>query len=210
MSLVSIVFGRNFISAVSDGRGSSDNKIIDENVKKIRKINSRTLIAFTGAFATIERNGQQHYLYEDIIDLAVVCFNKNRVKNAMKLFDAYIKEHWPIDDFGSFQVVIVSLVENDNCDTLRLTTNNNPKEECHIHKIQSDKPLGHAILTHQADDKAKEISATFIENLEKSILPDLSNVVEVSQNEQIKLNHQVSIYDDSVNDNVYKIVLQRN
>lgn len=210
MSLVSIVFGRNFISAVSDGRGSSDNKIIDENVKKIRKINSRTLIAFTGAFATIERNGQQHYLYEDIIDLAVVCFNKNRVKNAMKLFDANIKERWPIDDFGSFQVVIVSLVENDNCDTLRLTTNNNPKEECHINKIQSDKPLGHAILTHQSDDKAKEISATFIENLEKSILPDLSNVVEVSQNEQIKLNHQVSIYDDSVNDNVYKIVLQRN
>lgn len=210
MSLVSIVFGRNFISAVSDGRGSSDNKIIDENVKKIRKINSRTLIAFTGAFATIERNGRQHYLYEDIIELAVVCFKKNRVKKAMKLFDTYIKEHWPIDDFGSFQVVIVSLVENDNCDTLWLTTNNNPKEKSYIHKIKSDKPLGHVILTHQADDKAKGISATFIENLEKSILPDLSNVVEVSQNEQVKLNHQVSIYDDSVNDNVYKIVLQRN
>ncbi|MDV8935937.1 hypothetical protein [Leuconostoc sp.] len=210
MSLVSIVFGRNFISAVSDGRGSSDNKIIDENVKKIRKINSRTLIAFTGAFAIIERNGRQHYLYEDIIELAVVCFKKNRVKKAMKLFDTYIKEHWPIDDFGSFQVVIVSLVENDNCDTLWLTTNNNPKEKSYIHKIKSDKPLGHVILTHQADDKAKGISATFIENLEKSILPDLSNVVEVSQNEQVKLNHQVSIYDDSVNDNVYKIVLQRN
>ncbi|MCT3057286.1 hypothetical protein [Leuconostoc citreum] len=210
MSLVSIVYGKNFISAVSDGRGSSDNKIVDENIQKIREINSRTIIAFTGAFVAVEGNGQQFYLYEDIIGLAEKCFRNNTVKNAMKLFSTYIKEKRSSEEFGNFQITIVSLVENGNHDTLRLSTDNNPKNKYAIDKIKADDHIGNVIMTHQIGDKAEEINATFVENLQKSIFSDLSNAIQVYQDEQVKLNHQVSTYDDSVNENVYKLVLKRN
>lgn len=210
MSLVSIVYGRNFISAVSDGRGSSNNNIVDENIQKIREIDSRTIIAFTGAFAPMERNGQQYYLYEDIIRLAKECLINNTVKNAMKQFSNHIKENFPNEEFGNFQVTIVSLVENGNRDTLRLSTNNNPENKYSIDKIKADDQIRNVIMTHQIGDKAKEINDTLVGNLKKSMLPDSSNAIEVSQNEQVKLNHQVSTYDDSVNDNVYRLVLKRN
>lgn len=217
MSLVSIVFGRNFISAVSDGRGSNDNNIVSENVQKICKVNSKTIIAFTGAFTVMERNGQQYYLYEDIIALAEEFFRNNTVKNAMKQISDYIKENWSSEKFGNFQIAIVSLVENGNRDTLSLHTNNNPKDKYEIDKIKADKQISNVILTYQIGDKAKKMNVTFIANLEKSIanlekstLSDLSNVIEASQNEQVKLNHRVSTYDDSVNNNVYRLVLKRN
>lgn len=210
MSLVSIVYGRNFISAVSDGRGTDGNTIVDEDIQKIYKINSRTIIAFTGSFAPMEEKGQQHYLYEDIIELAVECFRNNTVKNAMKKFSSCIKENWPGEKFGSFQVAIVSLVENGNRDTLRLSTNNNPKEKYEMHKIKTDDQMSNIILTHQIGDQAKKISAVLVEKLQKSILPDLSNAIEASQSEQVKLNHWVSTYDVSVNNNVYSLVLKRN
>lgn len=78
MSLVSIVYGRNFISAVSDGLGKNGIDIVDENVQKICKINSRTIIGFAGEFIAVEKDGQQHYLYEDIIALAEECFRKKQ------------------------------------------------------------------------------------------------------------------------------------
>lgn len=128
----------------------------------------------------------------------------------MKQFSNYIKEKWPSKLLGNFQITIVSLVENGNRDTLMLHTNNNPENKYNIGKIKSDDQMCDVILTHQSYEKAQEIEENLIKNVQKSILPDLSNAVEVSQNEQVKLNHWVSTYDDSVNKNVYKLFLKRN
>ena len=194
MSLISLIATENFISFMSDGRAidTEKNEIDTENYKKITKVNDKIIIGIAGNKGTSQLLNEilHRYDQQNARSFANSMFNE-LIKNANEKIT--VSMHILIGGLDEQGKIFYTGFSNDSTELIEINPTN-------------------GVISHGCNESSSDLEISNFSRFKQLIE---KNKYQVSKNIkgakviQEKLNAQVSMFDNSVNNKLFHEYIKR-